>query len=140
LINPVSTLSGQSPVKKKTSHWYLPLGKHEAFLKEWILEQHKDDWRTNVAGQCKGWIEGGLQSRAVTRDLDWGIKVPLAEGAGKVLYVWFDAPIGYISATKQWAIDNKKTGNLIGKIKKPSWYILLAKTILFFIVSSFRSC
>ena len=108
LINPVSTLSGQSPVKKKTSHWYLPLGKHEAFLKEWILEQHKDDWRTNVAGQCKGWIEGGLQSRAVTRDLDWGIKVPLAEGAGKVLYVWFDAPIGYISATKQWAIDNKK--------------------------------
>ncbi|HRF24507.1 MAG TPA: methionine--tRNA ligase, partial [Chitinophagaceae bacterium] len=108
LINPVSTLSGKSPVKKKTSHWYLPLGKHEAFLKEWILEQHKDDWRTNVAGQCKGWIEGGLQSRAVTRDLDWGIKVPLAEGAGKVLYVWFDAPIGYISATKQWAIDNKK--------------------------------
>jgi len=108
LINPVSTLSGKSPVKKKTSHWYLPLGKHEAFLKEWILGQHKDDWRTNVAGQCKGWIEGGLQSRAVTRDLDWGIKVPLPEGAGKVLYVWFDAPIGYISATKQWAIDNKK--------------------------------
>lgn len=76
LIKPVSTLSGKQPVKKKTSHWYLPLGKHEAFLKEWILEQHKDDWRTNVVGQCKGWIEGGLQSRAVTRDLDWGVKLP----------------------------------------------------------------
>ena len=108
LINPVSTLSGKTPVKKKTTHWYLPLGKHEQFLREWILDQHKDDWRTTVAGQCKSWIEGGLQSRAVTRDLDWGIKVPLKEAEGKVLYVWFDAPIGYISATKQWAIDNKK--------------------------------
>jgi methionyl-tRNA synthetase len=108
LINPVSTLSGKTPIKKKTSHWYLPLGKHEDFLRQWILEQHKDDWRSTVVGQCKGWIEGGLQSRAVTRDLDWGIKVPVPEGAGKVLYVWFDAPIGYISATKQWAIDNKK--------------------------------
>ena len=108
LINPVSTLSGETPVKKKTTHWYLPLGKHEAFLREWILKEHKDDWRATVLGQCKGWIEGGLQSRAVTRDLDWGVKVPLTEGLGKVLYVWFDAPIGYISATKQWAIDNKK--------------------------------
>ena len=108
LINPVSTLSGEIPVKKKTTHWYLPLGKHEAFLREWILKEHKDDWRTTVVGQCKGWIDGGLKSRAVTRDLDWGVKVPLPEGLGKVLYVWFDAPIGYISATKQWAIDNKK--------------------------------
>ena len=108
LINPVSTLSGKKPVKKKTTHWYLPLGKHEKFLREWILQQHKDDWRGTVTGQCKGWIEGGLQSRAVTRDLDWGIKVPLKEAEGKVLYVWFDAPIGYISATKQWAIDNNK--------------------------------
>src|SRR4030095_2031900 len=108
LINPVSTLSGKPPVKKKTAHWYLPLGKHENFLRNWILEQHKDDWRATVVGQCKSWIEGGLQSRAVTRDLDWGIKVPLKEAAGKVLYVWFDAPIGYISATKQWAIDNNK--------------------------------
>lgn len=108
LINPVSTLSGKTPIKKKTTHWYLPLGKHEQFLREWILEQHKDDWRTTVVGQCKSWIEGGLQSRAVTRDLDWGVKVPLKEAEGKVLYVWFDAPIGYISATKQWAIDNKK--------------------------------
>jgi len=114
LINPVSTLSGKTPVKKKTSHWYLPLGKHEQFLKDWILEQHKDDWRPSVYGQCKSWIEGGLQSRAVTRDLDWGIKVPLKEAAGKVLYVWFDAPIGYISATKQWALDQ-------GKDWKPYW-------------------
>jgi methionyl-tRNA synthetase len=108
LINPVSTLSGKTPIKKKTSHWYLPLGKHEAFLRDWILKEHKDDWRTTVVGQCKGWIEGGLQSRAVTRDLEWGVKVPLKDAEGKVLYVWFDAPIGYISATKQWAIDNKK--------------------------------
>ncbi|MEP6700720.1 MAG: methionine--tRNA ligase [Bacteroidota bacterium] len=111
LINPVSTLSGETPVKKKTTHWYLPLGKHEEFLREWILKEHKDDWRATVVGQCKGWIDGGLQSRAVTRDLDWGVKVPIplsGGGGAKVLYVWFDAPIGYISATKQWAIDNKK--------------------------------
>lgn len=115
LINPVSTLSGQKPIKKKTTHWYLPLGKHEAFLRSWILDQHKDDWRSTVVGQCKSWIEGGLQSRAVTRDLDWGIEVPLAEAKGKVLYVWFDAPIGYISATRQWAIDHQKDW-------KPYWY------------------
>ncbi len=115
LINPVSTLSGKQPVKKKTTHWYLPLGKHEDFLKKWILEEHKDDWRPTVVGQCKGWIEGGLQSRAVTRDLDWGIKVPLKDAEGKVLYVWFDAPIGYVSATKQWALDHNKDW-------KPYWY------------------
>jgi methionyl-tRNA synthetase len=115
LINPVSTLSGQIPIKKKTKHWYLPLGKHEDFLREWILKEHKDDWRATVVGQCKSWIEGGLQSRAVTRDLDWGVKVPLKEAEGKVLYVWFDAPIGYISATKQWGIDNNKDW-------KPYWY------------------
>ncbi len=108
LINPVSTLSGKTPVKKKTSHWYLPLGKHEQFFRDWILEEHKDDWRPTVVGQCKSWIEGGLQSRAVTRDLDWGVKVPVEGAEGKVLYVWFDAPIGYISATKQWALDNDK--------------------------------
>lgn len=108
LINPISTLSNKTPVKKNTTHWYLPLGKHEEFLKTWILEEHKDDWRPNVLGQCKSWIEGGLQARAVTRDLDWGIPVPLDNAAGKVLYVWFDAPIGYISATKQWAADNNK--------------------------------
>jgi methionyl-tRNA synthetase len=115
LINPVSTLSGKAPIKKKTSHWYLPLGKHEDFLREWILKEHKDDWRATVVGQCKSWIEGGLQSRAVTRDLDWGIKVPLKDAEGKVLYVWFDAPIGYVSATKQWAINNNKDW-------EPYWY------------------
>ena len=114
LINPVSTLSGNQPVKKATKHWYLPLDRHEAFLREWILEEHKNDWRASVVGQCKSWIDGGLQARAVTRDLDWGIKVKttvdgrLSTVDGKVLYVWFDAPIGYISATKQWAKDNDK--------------------------------
>ncbi len=124
LINPVSTLSGNTPVKKKTTHWYLPLGKHEAFLRNWILEEHKSDWRNTVVGQCKGWIEGGLQSRAVTRDLDWGIKVPVKGADGKVLYVWFDAPIGYISATKQWALDNNKDW-------KPYWYDADTKLVHF---------
>lgn len=114
LIHPVSTLSGKEPIKKKTTHWYLPLGQHEEFLRTWILEEHGKDWRPTVVGQCKSWIEGGLQSRAVTRDLDWGIKVPSPDGEGKVLYVWFDAPIGYISATKQWALDN-------GKDWRPYW-------------------
>ena len=108
LINPHSTLSGKPPVKKKTKHWYLPLDRHEDFLRKWIIDEHGADWKTNVLGQCKSWIDGGLQPRAVTRDLDWGVKVPLKEAEGKVLYVWFDAPIGYISATKQWAIDNDK--------------------------------
>ncbi len=108
LVNPKSTLSGQTPSKKKTSHWYLPLDQHESFLREWILENHKNDWKSNVLGQCKSWIDAGLQPRAVTRDLDWGVKVPGEAGAGKVLYVWFDAPIGYISATKQWALDHQK--------------------------------
>jgi methionyl-tRNA synthetase len=108
LINPVSTLSGNAPIKKETTHWYLPLNKHEDFLREWILKEHVSDWRPAVVGQCKSWIDGGLQPRAVTRDLDWGVKVPVAGGDGKVLYVWFDAPIGYISATKQWAKDNAK--------------------------------
>jgi methionyl-tRNA synthetase len=115
LIDPHSTLSGKPPVKRSTRHWYLPLDRYEDFLREWILEEHKDDWRANVVGQCKSWIDGGLQPRAVTRDLDWGIKVPLPGAEGKVLYVWFDAPIGYISATRQWAIDNDKDW-------KPYWY------------------
>ena len=108
LINPVSTLSGNTPIKKLTKHWYLPLNRHEDFLRNWILQEHANDWRSTVLGQCKSWIDGGLQARAVTRDLDWGVKVPLKEADGKVLYVWFDAPIGYISATKQWALN---TGN-----------------------------
>ncbi len=115
LINPVSTISGKKPIKKATKHWYLPLNKHEEWLREWILKEHKSDWRSNVLGQCKSWLDGGLQPRAVTRDLDWGIKVPLPEAEGKVLYVWFDAPIGYISATKQWALDNNADW-------KPYWY------------------
>lgn len=114
LINPVSTLSGKAPIKKLTKHWYLPLDRHEDFLRKWILEDHANDWRANVLGQCKSWIDGGLQPRAVTRDLDWGVKVPLPDAEGKVLYVWFDAPIGYISATKQWAINT-------GKDWKPYW-------------------
>ena len=114
LIDPMSALSGNKPVMKETKHWFLPLDKYEAWLKEWILDGHKSDWKSNVYGQCKSWLDQGLQPRAVTRDLDWGIPVP-AEGAdGKVLYVWFDAPIGYISATKQWAKDN-------GKDWEPYW-------------------
>jgi methionyl-tRNA synthetase len=115
LINPRSTLSGKSPVKKLTKHWYLPLNEYEEWLREWILKDHASDWKPNVSGQCKSWIDAGLQPRAVTRDLDWGVPVPIPEGEGKVLYVWFDAPIGYISATRQWGIDNKKDW-------MPYWY------------------
>ena len=117
LINPRSTLSGNAPIKKLTKHWYLPLNRHEDFLRQWILEDHKNDWKANVLGQCKSWLDAGLQPRAVTRDLDWGIALPpdVDGSAGKVLYVWFDAPIGYISATKQWAINNNKDW-------KPYWY------------------
>lgn len=100
LINPRSTLTGKPPSLKETRHWYLPLENYEPWLKEWILKEHADDWKTNVYGQCKSWIDAGLQPRAMTRDLDWGIKVPLPNAEGKVLYVWFDAPIGYISATR----------------------------------------
>ncbi len=100
LINPVSTISGNKPILKATKHWYLPLQNQEAWLKEWLVEGHKNDWKINVYGQSKSWIDGGLSPRAMTRDLDWGVKVPLKDAEGKVLYVWFDAPIGYISATK----------------------------------------
>lgn len=108
LINPHSTLSGKTPVLKETKHWYLPLNDYEPWLRTWLLRDHAKDWKANVYGQCKSWIDGGLQPRAMTRDGEWGIKVPLKDAEGKVLYVWFDAPIGYISATKQWAKD---TGN-----------------------------
>ena len=103
LINPKSAITGNVPTLKQTKHWFLPLDKHEDFLKEWILKGHKKDWKPNVYGQVKSWIDDGLRPRAVTRDLDWGIPVPLPDAEGKVLYVWFDAPIGYISATKEWA-------------------------------------
>jgi len=116
LINPTSTLSGKTPVLKSTSHWYLPMQNHEEWLRAWIkegkldgIQQHDPKaWRNQVIGQCMSWIDGGLHSRAMTRDLDWGVKVPLPNADGKVLYVWLDAPIGYISATKQWALDNNK--------------------------------
>jgi methionyl-tRNA synthetase len=107
LINPKSTLSGNPPVMKETKHWYLPLDQYEPWLKQWILEEHKE-WKSNVYGQCKSWIDGGLNARAVTRDLDWGVPVPVDGADGKVLYVWFDAPIGYISATKEWTPDWEK--------------------------------
>jgi len=103
LINPKSAITGNIPSLKETKHWFLPLNKHEEFLKEWILKGHKKDWKPNVYGQVKSWIDDGLRPRAVTRDLDWGIPVPVEGGEGKVLYVWFDAPIGYISSTKEWA-------------------------------------
>lgn len=124
LINPRSTLSGKPPIKKLTRHWYLPLNKYQEWLREWILKEHAGDWKTNVLGQCKSWLDAGLQPRAVTRDLDWGIPVPLPEAAGKVLYVWFDAPIGYISATRQWAINNNRDW-------KPYWYDKETKLVHF---------
>ena len=108
LKNPKSTLSGDVPVLKETKHWYLPLDKYENWLREWILEGHKHDWKTNVYGQVKSWLDIGLQPRAVTRDLNWGVKVPVEGAAGKVLYVWFDAPIGYISAAKEWSQKSGK--------------------------------
>lgn len=116
LINPKSTLSGKAPILKTTSHWYLPMERHEEWLKSWIKEgvldgekQHDPTkWRNQVIGQCMSWIDSGLRPRAMTRDLDWGVKVPVENADGKVLYVWLDAPIGYISATKQWAIDHQK--------------------------------
>lgn len=122
LINPKSTLSGNSPILKQTSHWYLPMNKHEDWLRDYIEKGELDGkqqhdiktWRNQVIGQCKSWIDGGLMPRAMTRDLDWGVKVPLPNADGKVLYVWLDAPIGYISATKQWAADN-------GKDWEPYW-------------------
>lgn len=123
LINPKSALSGNAPVLKETKHWFLPLNDYEDFLKQWILENHKE-WKTNVYGQCKSWLDNGLQPRAVTRDLDWGIKVPLEGAEGKVLYVWFDAPIGYISNTiehdkdsweKWWKEKDTKLVHFIGK-------------------------
>ena len=123
LINPKSRLSGAKPIKKKTKHWYLPLQDYEQWLREWILDGHKE-WRSNVYGQVKSWLDGGLQPRAVTRDLDWGVPVPVEGAEGKVLYVWFDAPIGYISNTmellpndweKWWKSEDTRLVHFIGK-------------------------
>lgn len=128
LINPRSTLSGDVPVLKPTKHWYLPLQQYEDWLRKWVLESHAGDWKPNVYGQCKSWIDAGLQPRAMTRDLDWGIKVPLPNAEGKVLYVWFDAPIGYISATRAF-FQEMADGKLeyatpqrdFGKVKPEDW-------------------
>ncbi len=122
LIDPKSALTGSELELRDTLHWYLPLDRHEAFLKQWILEEHRE-WKGNVYGQCKSWLDGGLQPRAVSRDLDWGIPVPVEGAEGKVLYVWFDAPIGYISATKEltrdwerwWKSDDTRMVHFIGK-------------------------
>lgn len=114
LINPKSTITGSTPVLKATKHWFLPLDQYDAFLREWIIEGHKNDWKPNVYGQVKSWLEDGLRPRAVTRDLDWGIDVPVEGAEGKKLYVWFDAPIGYISSTKEWAARE-------GKDWEPYW-------------------
>ncbi|MBA5793586.1 methionine--tRNA ligase [Flavobacterium sp. xlx-214] len=114
LINPKSTITGSTPVLKSTKHWFLPLDQYDAFLREWIIEGHKNDWKPNVFGQVKSWLDDGLKPRAVTRDLDWGIDVPVEGAEGKKLYVWFDAPIGYISSTKEWAAR-------VGKDWQPYW-------------------
>ena len=114
LINPKSTITGTTPILKSTKHWFLPLNEYSDFLQEWIIEGHKNDWKSNVYGQVKSWVDGGLEPRAVTRDLDWGIDVPVAGAEGKKLYVWFDAPIGYISSTKEWAARE-------GKDWEPYW-------------------
>ncbi|MDC9723497.1 MAG: methionine--tRNA ligase [Urechidicola sp.] len=114
LINPKSAITGNTPSLKETKHWFLPLDKYETWLREWIVEGHKNDWKANVLGQVKSWLDDGLRPRAVTRDLDWGIPVPVPSADGKVLYVWFDAPIGYISSTKEWAKEN-------GKDWEPYW-------------------
>lgn len=114
LINPKSTITGTIPILKSTKHWFLPLDRYDAFLREWVLEGHKNDWKPNVFGQVKSWLDDGLKPRAVTRDLDWGIPVPVPGAEGKVLYVWFDAPIGYISSTKEWALRE-------GKDWEPYW-------------------
>ncbi len=114
LINPISTISGTIPVLKETKHWFLPLNEYDGFLRDWILDGHKNDWKPNVYGQVKSWLDDGLKPRAVTRDLDWGIDVPVDGAEGKKLYVWFDAPIGYISSTKEWAARE-------GKDWEPYW-------------------
>ncbi|EPR69264.1 methionine--tRNA ligase [Cyclobacterium qasimii] len=134
LINPRSKLSGNTPVLKMTKHWFLDLGKFTPFLKEWILEEHANDWKNNVLGQCRSWLESGdgLQPRSMTRDMDWGIPVPIPGAEGKVLYVWFDAPIGYISSTKEWAKENGKDWELYWKDKETKLVHFIGKDNIVF--------
>ena len=133
LIDPKSTISGSKPVLKKTTHWYMPLDQYQQFLEKWILQDHKN-WKVNVYGQCKSWLDQGLQPRAVSRDLDWGIPVPVEGAEGKVLYVWFDAPIGYISFTK----NLRPIGRNIGKTPKPNSSTSSTRTTLCSIASCSR--
>ena len=132
LISPRSAVTGNKPVLKSTKHWYLPLERHQQFLSNWIGNEHKHDWKSNVYGQCMSWINDGLRSRAVTRDLDWGVPVPLNEAKGKVLYVWFDAPIGYISSTKEWADSNGKDWELYWKDKNTKLIHFIGKDNIVF--------
>lgn len=140
LIHPISTLSGKSPQLKSTTHWYLPLDRHEKWLSDWIQKgiyngeqvHSPENWKNQVVGQCMSWIKGGLQPRAITRDLDWGVSVPVQDGEGKVLYVWFDAPIGYISATKKWANENGKIWEDYWKSKDTNLVHFLAKDNIVF--------
>ncbi|PTL98673.1 MAG: methionine--tRNA ligase [Candidatus Arcticimaribacter sp.] len=132
LINPKSTLSGAEPILKETKHWFLPLDQYEDFMKEWVIEGHKEDWKPNVYGQVKSWVDEGLRPRAVTRDLDWGIPVPVEGADGKVLYVWFDAPIGYISSTKEWAAKNNKDWEPYWKDKETSLVHFIGKDNIVF--------
>ena len=140
LIHPISTLSGKSPQLKSTTHWYLPLDRHEKWLSEWIQKgiyngeqvHNSENWKNQVVGQCMSWIKAGLQPRAITRDLNWGVKVPVEDGEGKVLYVWFDAPIGYISATKKWANENGKSWEDYWKNKDTNLVHFLAKDNIVF--------
>ncbi|MEE3035545.1 MAG: methionine--tRNA ligase [Bacteroidota bacterium] len=132
LINPKSTLSGSVPIKRKTKHWYLPLNEYEGFIKEWILKGHKNDWKPNVYGQVKSWIKDGLKARAVTRDLDWGIPLPIKQTDKKVLYVWFEAPIGYISSTKEWAENNNIDWNPYWKSKETKLVHFIGKDNIVF--------
>lgn len=140
LINPISTLSGKSPQLKSTTHWYLPLDRHEKWLSDWIQKgiyngeqvHSPENWKNQVVGQCMSWIKAGLQPRAITRDLDWGVSVPVQDGEGKVLYVWFDAPIGYISATKKWANENGKSWEDYWKSKDTNLVHFLAKDNIVF--------
>ena len=140
LIHPISTLSGKSPQLKSTTHWYLPLDRHEKWLSDWIQKgiyngeqvHNPENWKNQVVGQCMSWIKAGLQPRAITRDLDWGVNVPVEDGKGKVLYVWFDAPIGYISATKKWANENGKSWEDYWKSKDTNLVHFLAKDNIVF--------
>ena len=140
LIHPISTLSGKSPQLKSTTHWYLPLDRHEKWLSDWIQKgiyngeqvHSPENWKNQVVGQCMSWIKAGLQPRAITRDLDWGVRVPVQDGEGKVLYVWFDAPIGYISATKKWANENGKSWEDYWKSKDTNLVHFLAKDNIVF--------